>query len=56
MKLIIAGSRTFTNYALVEKTIAEMNIEITEYCGIGHFVPYNIWQAMNEFIVEYCNA
>ena len=34
MKLIIAGSRNFNNYALVEKTIAEMDIEITEVvCG-----------------------
>lgn len=34
MKLIIAGSRNFTDYALVEKTIAKMNIEISEVvCG-----------------------
>ena len=34
MKLIIAGSRHFTDYAFAEKTIAEMNMEITEVvCG-----------------------
>lgn len=27
-----------------------------EYFGVGYFVPYHVWRAMNDFIVEYCDV
>lgn len=41
---------------LFDKKTGKTQDVIIEYFGIGYFVPYDIWRAMNEFIVEYCDV
>ena len=59
MKVIIAGSRTFNNYKLLQETMDNLNIEVTEVvCGTarGADIMGEKWALNNGIAVKYFPA
>ncbi len=59
MKVIIAGSRSITDYAIVEQAVKESGFEITEViCGCADGVDVSGWHwaRQNNIKVEFCPA
>lgn len=56
MKLIIAESRNFNDYALLDQSIAELNVEITEVVCGGAGSLGELWALAHQIPVKYFPA